>query len=120
MTLHATRDGQKITVNGNTGVEVLVQNSHLSHVKITEDARHVRYFHTQLGELLDAADQERTTAELTPETSNELAVGTELTLAGLLGVPPGGAAAEQLRRDFARIREAERAAAMAAAGIWLD
>lgn len=59
MTLHATRDGQAITVNGNTGVEVLVQNSHVTHVKITETAQHVRHFHKHLGELLDAADAER-------------------------------------------------------------
>lgn len=62
MTLHATRDGQAITVNGNTGVEVLVQNSMLSHVKITENAQHVRFFHAQLGQLLDAADAERAAA----------------------------------------------------------
>lgn len=66
MTLHATRDGQKITVNGNTGVEVLVQNSHVTHVKITEDAQHVRYFHTQLGQLLDQADAERPAAAASP------------------------------------------------------
>ena len=59
MTLHATREGQKVTINGNTGVEVLVQDSHLTHVKITEDAQHVRYFWHQLGQHLDAADEER-------------------------------------------------------------
>ncbi len=68
MTLHATRDGQKITVNGNTGVELLVRNSNVSHVKITEDAQHVRYFHTQLGLLLDAADHERAAAASGPDS----------------------------------------------------
>jgi hypothetical protein len=59
MTLHATRSGQAITVNGNTGVEVHVERSQLQYVRITEDAQHVRWFHKQLGELLDAADAER-------------------------------------------------------------
>lgn len=59
MTLHATRDGQNVTIHGNTGVEVLVQNSHLTHVQITEYAQDVRHFHTTLGKLLDEADAER-------------------------------------------------------------
>ena len=59
MTLHATRDGQAITVNGNTGVEVLVQNSHVAHVKITENAQHIEHFHAQLGQLLADAKNER-------------------------------------------------------------
>ncbi len=59
MTLHATRDGQKVTIHGNTGVDVEVRNSHLASAQITEDAQHVRYFWRQLGEHLDAADEER-------------------------------------------------------------
>ena len=59
MTLYATRSGQAITVNGNTGVEVLVQNSQLAHVKITETAQHVEHFHAQLGQLLADAKAER-------------------------------------------------------------
>lgn len=59
MTLHATRDGQQITIHGNTGVEVLVQNSHLTHARVTEHAQHVEYFHRQLGELIAAARAER-------------------------------------------------------------
>jgi hypothetical protein len=62
MTLHATRSGQSITVNGNTGVDVEVRASRLHQVRITENAQHVRFFHTQLGELLDAADAERAEA----------------------------------------------------------
>ena len=46
MTLHASRDGQKITVHSTYGPA--------THA-ITEDAQHVRHFHTQLGELLDQA-----------------------------------------------------------------
>jgi hypothetical protein len=50
MTLHATRDGQRITVHTTYGP---VTNA------VTEDAGHVRGFATQLGQLLDAADEER-------------------------------------------------------------
>ena len=50
MTLHASRDGQKITVHSTYGPA--------TH-KITEDAPHVRSFHAQLGALLDDADAER-------------------------------------------------------------
>jgi hypothetical protein len=56
MTLHATRDGQQVTVHSTYGPA--------TH-KITEDAQHVRGFHRQLGDLLDQADAER--AEHEPE-----------------------------------------------------
>ena len=70
MTLHATRDGQSITVHANTGTEVLVQNSHVQHVRITENAQHVRFFHDQLGKLLDSADEERKAVEHAHERSD--------------------------------------------------
>lgn len=59
MTLHATRDGQTVTIHGNTGVDLEVRNSQLAGVHITENAQHVRHFCDQLGKLLDAADEER-------------------------------------------------------------
>ena len=59
MTLHATREGQRITIHGNTGVDVQITNSAIQHARITEDAQHVRYFWHQLGEHLNAADAER-------------------------------------------------------------
>ena len=58
MTLHATRDGQAITVHGNTGVDVSVENSHISYVRITENAQHVRHFWSQLGQLIEQAEAE--------------------------------------------------------------
>lgn len=58
MTLHATREGKNITVHGNTGVTVLVENSHVQHARITENHQHVKYFHAQLGKLLDEAEAE--------------------------------------------------------------
>lgn len=66
MTVHATRSGQRVTINGNTGVGLLVENSQLQHVRITEDAQHLRWFHEQLGRLLDEADAERATAQESP------------------------------------------------------
>jgi hypothetical protein len=46
------------------------------------------------------------------------------TLQEALGIKPGSEADEKRRRDllrdFERIREAERAAHIAAAGVWLD
>jgi hypothetical protein len=62
MTLHATREGQSIKVHGNTGVDVHVSNSQVREVVINENAQHVRWFHTQLGQLLDEADAEREAA----------------------------------------------------------
>lgn len=72
MTLHATRSGQRITINGNTGVSVdvalgsgagvphlIMNDGYAQHVRITEDVQHVRHFWGQLGQLLDAADAER-------------------------------------------------------------
>lgn len=63
MTLHATRDGQAITVHGNTGIEIWVEHSQVMHVKITENAQHVRYFWSQLGDLIAQADKERAEVE---------------------------------------------------------
>lgn len=62
MTLHVTRSGQKVTINGNTGVDLHMENSQLHHVRITEDAQHARWFYNQLGQALDEADAERTAA----------------------------------------------------------
>jgi hypothetical protein len=63
MTLHATREGQKVTIHGNIGVDLKVASSHVSEVTITEEAQHVRNFHTQLGQILDEADAERAQPE---------------------------------------------------------
>ena len=59
MTLHATRDGQNITIHGNTGVNVLIENSRLTRTEITENAQHVEYFCEQLTRLLNEAQAER-------------------------------------------------------------
>jgi hypothetical protein len=52
MTLHATRDGEKITIGGNLHADLVVQDSRVTQVSITEDVMHVRHFWSQLGRLL--------------------------------------------------------------------
>jgi hypothetical protein len=59
MTLHATREGQKIQIHGNIGVDVTVRSSQVHEITINEDARHTEYFHGQLGKLLAEAKAER-------------------------------------------------------------
>jgi hypothetical protein len=49
VTLSASRDGQKITVHTIYGG---ITN------EVIEDAQHVRFFHTHLGQLLDEAEAE--------------------------------------------------------------
>lgn len=68
MTLHATREGQNVTVHANTGVDVEVRNSHVVTVKVTEVAQHVEHFHAQLGRLLEEAKAERAEAVDTSNT----------------------------------------------------
>ncbi len=62
MTLHATRAGQKVTLHANCGISLAIDGAKYVSAEITEDAQHVRWFHTQLGQLLDAADAERAAA----------------------------------------------------------
>jgi hypothetical protein len=82
MTLHATREGQRITIHGNTGVSLdvalgtshpcphlVMDNGYAQYARITEDAQHVRYFWHQLGEHLNAADAER---EQPADADNEI------------------------------------------------
>lgn len=56
MTLHATRSGKDITIHGNTGVSLSIENSQLQRVGITEHYEHIRYFHGQLGRLISEAE----------------------------------------------------------------
>jgi hypothetical protein len=62
MTLWASRDGQKVTIHGNNGLDVKVQDSRVQEFGVTEDAQHVQHFWGQLGELLEQAKQERAAA----------------------------------------------------------
>ena len=58
MTLHATRDGEKITIGGNTGLRVSMRDDRVTDVSITDHFMHVRHFWGSLGRLLDEAEQE--------------------------------------------------------------
>lgn len=71
MTLHASREGQKIHVHGNIGVDLQVHNSQVSSVRITEDAVHVKHFAGQLLRLVEEAEHELAAAQ------SEAAAATE-------------------------------------------
>ena len=57
MTLWANRDGQAVTIHGNIGLDVSIQNGHVAQYSISEHAAHVRSFWGQLGRILDEAEQ---------------------------------------------------------------
>jgi hypothetical protein len=57
--MHVTREGQKIQIHANTGVDVTVKNNVLHEIVVSEDATHLEYFHTQLGVVLNQAKEDR-------------------------------------------------------------
>jgi len=57
--LGATRDGQAITIHGNTHLRAEVADSQVRSFSVTEDARHVEGFAAALAELVAAAKAER-------------------------------------------------------------
>jgi hypothetical protein len=58
MTLWVSRDGQDLTIHGNTGLDVEVKASRVAGFGVTEDAVHLRHFHGELGVRLDEAEAE--------------------------------------------------------------
>ena len=58
MTLYAARDGQKITIHGNNGLGVRIQESRVAEFTVNEDWRHLRGFWGQLGDLIREAEAE--------------------------------------------------------------
>jgi hypothetical protein len=56
MTLWADRDGQAVTIHGNIGLSVNVQNGHVAQFSVSENAAHLRSFWGQLGRVLDEAE----------------------------------------------------------------
>ena len=62
MTLWASRDGQKVTIHGNNGVAMKLQDSRVAEFSVTEDAQHAGHFAGQLLELIEQAKQERAAA----------------------------------------------------------
>jgi hypothetical protein len=98
MTLHATRDGQKITINGNTGVSLdvmlsaqpgaphlVMNNGYAQYVRITEDAQHVRHFWAHLGKLIEEAE-----AEAKAERERELEGRAEAAMSEAIDREPQG------------------------------
>lgn len=58
MTLWVSRDGQTVAIHGNTNLTAKIEGSKVSEFAVTEHAAHLRYFHTQLGSMLDEAEAE--------------------------------------------------------------
>lgn len=58
MTLHVTRDGQRVMIHGNIGLQVRVENSRVSDFSVSEDKVHLRHFWGQLGRVLEEAEAE--------------------------------------------------------------
>lgn len=61
MTLHATRNGQRITIHGNLGLDLAVRDGQVSDFHVTDPGglEHYRHFWGQLGRLIEEADAER-------------------------------------------------------------
>ncbi len=57
MTLWVSRDEQTITIHGNIGLHVAIENSSVREFAVSEHAGHLRHFHSQLGQILDEAEK---------------------------------------------------------------
>ena len=57
MTLWVSRDEQKITIHGNTGLDVSVKDSRVSEYAVSEHYKHLRSFWHSLGEELHRAEE---------------------------------------------------------------
>jgi hypothetical protein len=57
MTLWVNHDGPTVTIHGNIGLDVSVQNGGVREYSISEDAAHLRSFWGQLGKVLDEAEK---------------------------------------------------------------
>jgi len=57
MTLHVTREGQQVTIHGNNGLHVQIENSRVHAFAVSEDTAHLRHFWGELGEALKEAER---------------------------------------------------------------
>ena len=57
MTLWVSRDGEKVTIHGNTNLDVRVQDSRVSEFAVREHYAHLRHFWGQLGAQIEEAEQ---------------------------------------------------------------
>ena len=58
MTLWASRDGQTVTIHGNTNLDVKVELSQVREFSVTEHPAHLKHFWGQLGVLIEQAEAE--------------------------------------------------------------
>ena len=58
MTLWASRDGQKVTIHGNIGLDVQVRNGQVAEYAVNEHYAHLRHFWGHLGTLIEQAEAE--------------------------------------------------------------
>ena len=64
MTLWVSRDGQNVTIHGNVNLKVAVDDSRVTEWAVTEHAAHVKYFWSQLGREIEAAEAEARPVEI--------------------------------------------------------
>jgi hypothetical protein len=57
VTLWVSRDGQTVTIHGNLGLGVKIQDSRVQEYTVTEHFQHLRHFWGQLGHALDEAEK---------------------------------------------------------------
>jgi hypothetical protein len=84
MTMWADRDGQKITIHGNLGLDVEVRNGAVTQFAVTDPsgAPHLRYLWSSLGRLLEEAEAEAKAEAEERERENELERAAEAGLPG--------------------------------------
>jgi hypothetical protein len=56
--MHATREGQQITVHANCGISLVIDGGTYVHVEIKEHYAHLRHFAGQLLQMVEAAEKE--------------------------------------------------------------
>ena len=59
MTLWASRDGQMVTIHGNTDLNVKIQGGRVEEFTVSADAQHIKHFWGTLGTLIEQAEAER-------------------------------------------------------------
>jgi hypothetical protein len=58
MTLWVNHDGPTVTIHGNVGLNLSLENGQVREFSVSEHAGHLRHFHTQLGSVLDEVDRQ--------------------------------------------------------------
>ena len=58
MTLWVSRDGQAVTIHGNLGLDVKIQDSRVAEYTVSEDLGQIRALWGSLGKLIEEAEAE--------------------------------------------------------------